>query len=157
MRPGGVCSPTGSRGIGWSVFGSPPSKARKRGTPGMSLRTLDFAQGEGVADGVDLVDVPDFQEDSSDRGDKDGRQDAWAPPHPDARYRAHVPLVTRPRARPLTRPQGSRHFCSRFSLVLGACRAPGTLRAQGRAGAGTRPGPRPPFADGEVSGECQLV
>lgn len=54
-------------------------------------------------------------------------------------------------------PEGSGHFCSRRSLVLGACRVPGKLRAQGWAGAGTRPGPRPPFAVGKVSRECQLV
>lgn len=76
----------------------------------MSLWTLDFAQGEGVADGANLADVSDFQEDGYGRGDQDGCRDLRAPPHPDARYRAHVRLITRPCAAAPDTPSRLRGF-----------------------------------------------
>lgn len=65
--------------------GAPQARLRRGGLEGPSLRTLDFAQGEGVAGGADPMDVPGLREGSHDDGDGDGCRDLRAPPRPDAR------------------------------------------------------------------------
>nr|KAF6410357.1 hypothetical protein HJG63_008922 [Rousettus aegyptiacus] len=77
--------------------GAPQARLRRGGLEGPSLRTLDFAQGEGVAGGADPMDVPGLREGGHDGADGDGCRDLRAPPRPDAScrriYRGWGPLA----------------------------------------------------------------